>query len=98
MHETFLIEFPYLLYEWLKRQTATIPALRPLESIVWDQVTVDRMKEMISKWTQAIDSWFARVKECYIIEFDVGYTDSFSEVERKLIEGPRRRILEEIPV
>jgi hypothetical protein len=39
MHETFFVEFPYLLYEWMKRKTATNTALRPLEPIVWDQST-----------------------------------------------------------
>jgi hypothetical protein len=38
------------------------------------------------------------VKEGYIIEFVVEYTDSFSEAERKFVEGPRRRLLEEIPL
>jgi hypothetical protein len=38
------------------------------------------------------------VKEGYIIEFVVEYTDSFSEAERKFTEGPRRRLLEEIPL
>jgi hypothetical protein len=36
------------------------------------------------------------VKEGYIIEFVVEYNDSFSEDERKFVEGPRKRILEEI--
>jgi hypothetical protein len=36
------------------------------------------------------------VKEGYIIEFVVKFIDSFSEAERMLIEGPRKRLLEEI--
>jgi hypothetical protein len=38
------------------------------------------------------------VKEGYIIEFVVEYIDSFSEDERKFTEGPRKRLLEEIPL
>jgi hypothetical protein len=59
---------------------------------------IDRMKALDNKWTRAIDFWFSRVKEGYIIEFVVEYTDSFSEAERKFMEGPRRRLLEEIPL
>ena len=46
MHENFFVEFPCLLYEWLKRQTSTNTTLRPLETIVWDQATVDRLKAL----------------------------------------------------
>jgi hypothetical protein len=49
-----------------------------------------------NKWTQAIEFWFSRVKEGYIIEFAALYTDSFNEVERKFIEGLRKQMLEEI--
>jgi hypothetical protein len=38
------------------------------------------------------------VKEGYIIEFVVEYTNSFNDAERKFIEGPRKRPLEEIPL
>jgi len=80
----------------MKRKTTTNTALRPLESIVWDQAMVDRLKELDKKWTRAIDFWFSRVKEGYIIEFVVECTNYFSEVERKFMEGPIRRLLEEI--
>jgi hypothetical protein len=43
-------------------------------------------------------SGFTRVKEGYIIEFVVEYTDSFSEDERNFMEGPRKQMLEEIPL
>jgi hypothetical protein len=51
MHETFFNEFPYLLYEWMKRKTATNSILWPLELVVWDQVTLRRMQELYNKWT-----------------------------------------------
>jgi hypothetical protein len=38
------------------------------------------------------------VKKGYIIEFVVEYTDYFSEAERKFMELPRKRLLEEIPL
>jgi hypothetical protein len=85
-----------LLYEWLKRKTTTNTALRPQEPLVWDQTTVDRMKALDNKWARAIDFWFSRVKEGYIIEFVIEYNDSFSEAERKFVEGPQKRLLEEI--
>jgi hypothetical protein len=47
MHETFFVEFPCLLYEWMKRKTATNSSLWPLEPVVWDQATLDRLKD----WT-----------------------------------------------
>jgi len=36
------------------------------------------------------------VKEGYIIEFSIEYNDSFSEAKRKFVEGPWKRLLEEI--
>jgi hypothetical protein len=38
------------------------------------------------------------VKEGYIIEFVVEYNDSFNEAKRKFEEGPRKQMLEEIPL
>jgi hypothetical protein len=38
------------------------------------------------------------VKEGYIVEFSIEYSDSFSEAERKFEEGPRKWMLEEIPL
>jgi hypothetical protein len=32
----------------------------------------------------------------YIIDFTIEYNDSFSEDERKFVEGPQKRLLEEI--
>jgi hypothetical protein len=46
------------------------------------------MKALDNKWALAIDFWFVRVKEGYIIEFPIEYSDSFSEAERKFVEGP----------
>jgi hypothetical protein len=50
----------------------------------------DILKEIDNKWTRAIDFWFTRVKERYIIEYVVKYSDSFSEGEAKFEEGPRK--------
>jgi hypothetical protein len=50
MHEIFFVEFPCLLYEWLKRKIATNTTLRPQEPLVWDQTTVDRLKALDNKW------------------------------------------------
>ena len=36
------------------------------------------------------------MKEHYIIEFAIEYNDSFNEANRKFVEGPRKRMLEEI--
>jgi hypothetical protein len=58
MHEMFFVEFPCFLYEWMKRKTTTNSALWPLEPVVWDQDTLDRVKELDNKWTQAIEFWF----------------------------------------
>jgi len=90
------VEFPYLLYEWMKIKTATNYALWPLEPMVWDRATFDRLKELENKWTRSINLWFSRVKEGYIIEFFVEYSDSFTEVEKTFVKGPRKHMLEEI--
>jgi hypothetical protein len=82
----------------LKRGTATSTALRLQESLVWDKFTNDRLKALDKKWTRAIYFRFTRVKEGYIIEFVVEFTDSFSEDEIKFIEGPRKMMIEEIPL
>jgi hypothetical protein len=56
MHELFFSEFPCLLYEWMKRKVATSSTLWPLEIVVWDQATLERLNNLKNKWTQAIDS------------------------------------------
>jgi hypothetical protein len=50
MHGIFFVEFPFLLYEWLKMKIVTNIALRPLKLVVWDKATVDRMKALDNKW------------------------------------------------
>jgi hypothetical protein len=59
----------------MKRKIATNFALWPLELVVWDQATLDRLKELANKWTRAIDLRFSQVKEGYVIEFVVEYID-----------------------
>jgi hypothetical protein len=88
MHGIFFFEFPYLLYEWLKRKIDTNTSLRPLELVVSDQAIVYRLKSLDKKWNQSIELWFSWVKEGYIIEFVLEYIDPFSEDEetsRKVI-------------
>jgi hypothetical protein len=98
MHEIFCMEFPFLLYERIKRQVVINSILFPLEPILWDQATLDSLKVLDKKWTQYIDFWFSPVKEGYIIEFVIEYSDSLSEVKRKFEESPRKWNLEEIPL
>jgi hypothetical protein len=51
-----------------------------------------------NKWNRAFDFWFNRVKEGYIVELTINYIYSFGEVEKKFVEGPLKRLLEEIPL
>jgi hypothetical protein len=51
-----------------------------------------------NKWARAIEFWFEHVKEGYIVEFSIECSESFNSVERKFAVGPRRRLLEEIPL
>jgi hypothetical protein len=74
MHELSLVEFPCSLHEWLKRKTTTNSTMWPLELVVWDQAKLERLKVLDNKWTWAIEFWFSRVKEGYIVEFVVEYT------------------------
>nr|QHR91537.1 hypothetical protein Q903MT_gene5572 [Picea sitchensis] len=53
---------------------------------------------MDNKWSTAVDFWFARLKEGYIVEFAIDYSNSFSCTERKFTEGPRGRYLLLIPL
>jgi len=54
------------------------------------------MKTLDNKWDWLTSLWFPRVKEHYIIDFSIEYNDSFNEADRKCVEGPRKRMLEEI--
>jgi hypothetical protein len=98
MHELFFMEYPCMLHEWLKRKATINSVALPLEPMVWDQAMLDSLKVLDNKWTRAIDFWFARVKESYIIEFIVEYSDYFIEDKRKLEEGPRKWMLQEFPL
>jgi hypothetical protein len=98
MHDLFFAKFPCLLDEWLKRQVVINSAAFLVEPIVWDKAKLDSLKVLDNKWTRDIDIWFTRVKEGYIIDFVVEYSDSLSEGERKFEEGPRKQMLEEFPL
>jgi hypothetical protein len=63
--------------------------LLPSEPIIWDQAKLDSLTSLYKKWIWAIDFYFSQVKEGYIVEFDIEYSDSFSEVERKFEQCPR---------
>jgi hypothetical protein len=58
LHEIFFVEFPCLLYEWLKRKKTVNISLRVEEPLVWDQTTVNRIKVVDNKWAQEIYFWF----------------------------------------
>ena len=94
MHQLFFLEFPYLLHEWLKRKVAINSTVFPVDPIFLDKATLYSLKALDKKWTRAIDFWFARVREGYIIEFVVEYNNSFSEAERKFEECPGKWMLE----
>jgi len=55
IHDNLFTKFLCLLYECSKRQTATNTTLRPLELILLDQATVDKMKVLENKWARDID-------------------------------------------
>jgi hypothetical protein len=55
MHEISFVEFPCLLFGWLKRQTATNSIVWTLEPMVWDQAKCERLKVLDNKLTRAID-------------------------------------------
>jgi hypothetical protein len=95
MHEIFFVEFPCLSYEWLKGKLLPI-----LLCGLWNQWfgINPHLKVLNDNWNWAIEFWFSRVKEGYIVEFVVEYVDSFSEVERKFMKGLRKYMLEEIPL
>jgi hypothetical protein len=86
------------LHDWLKRQATINLVALPVDPIVSDQTTLDSLKALYNKWTWAIDFCFAQVKEGYIIEFSIEYSDSLSEAGRTFEEGIRKRMLEEIPL
>jgi hypothetical protein len=59
---------------------------------------VNRMRYMDNKWARDIELWFEHVKEGYIVEFSMECGESFNNAEIKFAAGPRRRLLEEIPL
>jgi hypothetical protein len=59
MHEIFFVEFPFLLFEWIKRKNPTNSPMWLLAPVVWDQANLEEMKVLDKKWTQDIKFWFA---------------------------------------
>jgi hypothetical protein len=47
-------------------------------------------------WTRSINLWFSQIKKCYIVQFNVEYTNSFSKGEINFEKGPRRKMMKEI--
>ena len=69
----------------------------PSKQVAWGEEKIvvttklDSLMELDNKWTWAIDFWFSRVKEGYIVEFVIEYSDSFSKAERVLKKVQERR-------
>jgi hypothetical protein len=59
MHELFFMEFPCLLHKWVKRLATINSTAFLLETIVWDQTTLHRLKMLDNVWSQVIDFWFS---------------------------------------
>ena len=57
----------------------------------------DSLKNIENKWIRGIDFWFERVKEGYIIQFDVEYNESFDFVNENFETKPRKILIIEIP-
>jgi hypothetical protein len=53
---------------------------------------------MDNKWARDIEFWFERVKEGYMVEFGIECSEFFNNAERNFVAGPRRILLEEIPL
>lgn len=84
------------MFEWLERKIA-IRTIRNLdELVIWTKDKVNKLKNVKNHWSRAVDFWYMRIIEGFIVEFVVELFVSFNEAERKFLQGLHGKYIDSI--
>lgn len=93
MHEFFFTGVHKELYEWLARLENTQFEIRSRPPVVWTMTLIKKVKRVDNVVSRAVDLWFDRTIGGYITEFPIDRVESYSQVERYFLKGPRGKFL-----
>ena len=82
-----------MLYEWLLNIATQRKHFEGGEPKKWNPQLVQRLKNIRNLVLRVVDFWVDSMLEGYITEFVVETITSYSEVGRKIFQGPRGRYL-----
>ena len=93
IHDIFFVEFPVILHKWLWRLATRQTNSQRREAVEWNDQLVCEVTSVSNTISRAVDFWVDSILQGYITEFAVEAITSYSEVERKNFQGPRKRYL-----
>jgi hypothetical protein len=93
IHEIFFGGIHKELYEWLTILADTQFEIRSRLHVVWTLTLIKKVKRFDNVVSRAVDHWFDSTIGGYIVEFSIDKVESYRQVERYLIKGPRGKIL-----
>jgi hypothetical protein len=64
-----------------------------IRQIEWNPVEILQLQQVNNKFTRAIDLWLNSIVACFIIEFAVDTSNSYSATEKEFMRGPRGRYI-----
>ena len=81
------------MYEWLLKLTTPQKNFQGGESTKWSPQLILRLKIINNLVSRAVDFGVDSILGGYITEFAIDTIKSYSEVERKIFQGPKGRNL-----
>jgi hypothetical protein len=94
IHKIFFGGIHQELYEWLARLANTHFKVRSRPPMVWTLELIKKVKRVDNVISRVVDHWFDLTIGGYITEFDVDKIESYSQAERYLFKGSRRKFLQ----
>ena len=93
IHDIFFSEFPIMLHEWLLKLSTKRTYFQGEEPREWTSQLIEQLEEVSNPISRDVYFWIDNILEVYITEFIVDTITSYSEAERKRIQGPHSRYL-----
>jgi len=92
----FFITFPIKLYGWIGKLADNVGRCRLDQPIMGTPELVHRLEATKDRRADAVDHWLDRIIGGFITEFAIDTTVSYSEAERKFLQGARVRCIKSL--
>ena len=96
IHKIFFASFPSERYEWIMKLADSQGRCRLDKPLVWTPELVFRLETSGDKIARAVDHWLDQIIGGFITEFAVDTTVSYSEVERRFLNGPQGKYIKSL--